>query len=196
MIICPNCKEEIDDRSPFCDQCGQALRYCNRCGRVGLGRRCTNCGGLMASVEELAAMESQSFSSSLSLGTSPESISKISDSPVSSAQSMAPDSLSNIPVLTLSNLSLDIKIEGMNGAFIGRKQGPYTHFFQKNMYVSGVHAQLRYSAESGWSIADKHSSNGTRLNGRQIQPDVEMSLNDGDVVTIANVNLQVSIKFT
>jgi pSer/pThr/pTyr-binding forkhead associated (FHA) protein len=150
----------------------------------------------MVSAEELASMENQSFSSSLSVDKSIEAISVMADKPVSSAQSMAPESLSNIPVLTLSNLSLDIKIEGMNGAFIGRKQGPYTHFFQKNMYVSGVHAQLRYTVESGWSIADKHSSNGTRLNGRQIQPDVEMSLNDGDVVTIANVNLQVSIKFT
>ena len=25
MIICPNCKEEIEERSHFCDQCGQEL---------------------------------------------------------------------------------------------------------------------------------------------------------------------------
>ncbi|UKK46975.1 FHA domain-containing protein [Prevotella sp. E9-3] len=85
-------------------------------------------------------------------------------------------------------------MEGVNGAVIGRKQGPYSHYFQGNMYVSGVHAQLRYNAGSGWSITDKHSSNGTRLNGRVLQPDVEMSLSDGDVLTIANVNLQVSVK--
>ena len=47
MIICPTCKEEIDDDSRYCDQCGQALLYCNQCGRVGVGRRCTYCGGLM-----------------------------------------------------------------------------------------------------------------------------------------------------
>ncbi len=28
MIICPNCKEEIDDESRYCDQCGQALLFC------------------------------------------------------------------------------------------------------------------------------------------------------------------------
>ena len=47
MIICPNCKEEIEEQSFYCDQCGQALMYCSNCGRVGTGRRCTYCGGLM-----------------------------------------------------------------------------------------------------------------------------------------------------
>ena len=40
---------------------------------------------------------------------------------------------------------------------------------------------------------DKHSSNGTMLNRRKLVPDVAMSLNNGDLVTIANVNLQVII---
>jgi pSer/pThr/pTyr-binding forkhead associated (FHA) protein len=62
------------------------------------------------------------------------------------------------------------------------------------MYVSGVHAQFYYKAETGWCIVDKHSSNGTKLNGHLLQPDVEMSLKDGDIVMIANVNLQVTIK--
>jgi pSer/pThr/pTyr-binding forkhead associated (FHA) protein len=61
------------------------------------------------------------------------------------------------------------------------------------MYVSGVHAQLKYGPATGWCIVDKHSSNGTRLNQRTIQPDVEMSLKAGDIVTIANVNLQVIV---
>ena len=45
MIVCPICKEEIDDDSHYCDQCGQALFFCQQCGRVGVGRRCTYCGG-------------------------------------------------------------------------------------------------------------------------------------------------------
>ena len=51
MIICPACREEIEDDSHYCDQCGQALLFCNQCGRVGLGRRCTHCGGLMVSAD-------------------------------------------------------------------------------------------------------------------------------------------------
>jgi hypothetical protein len=43
-------------------------------------------------------------------------------------------------------------------------------------------------------VIDKHSSNGTKLNQHQIQPDVNMTLNNGDILTIANVNLQVIIR--
>jgi pSer/pThr/pTyr-binding forkhead associated (FHA) protein len=61
------------------------------------------------------------------------------------------------------------------------------------MYVSGVHAQLKYNSDTGWCIVDKHSSNGTKLNQHSMQPDVEMSLKNGDIVALANVNLQVII---
>ena len=98
-----------------------------------------------------------------------------------------------IPVLMLYNTSLNIRIQGINGAVIGRRQGPYASFFDNNMYISGVHAQLKYNATTGWCIVDKHSSNGTKLNQRPLQPDVEMSLKDGDIVGLANINLQVSI---
>jgi hypothetical protein len=98
-----------------------------------------------------------------------------------------------VPVLTLYNTNLNIRMQGINGAVIGRRQGPYVQFFQQNMYVSGVHAQLKYNAATGWCIVDKHSSNGTKINQHPMQPDIEMSLKNGDIVTLANVNLQVSI---
>jgi pSer/pThr/pTyr-binding forkhead associated (FHA) protein len=98
------------------------------------------------------------------------------------------------PVLTLSNDSLNIRIVGMNGAIIGRRQGPYTQFFVNQGYVSGVHAQLKYLPKAGWCVVDKHSSNGTKLNQRQVQPDVDMTLKNGDILTLANVNLQVNIR--
>ena len=61
------------------------------------------------------------------------------------------------------------------------------------MYISGTHAQLVYNNELGWSIIDKHSSNGSKLNQRDMSPDIPMSLKSGDIVTLANINLQVSI---
>ena len=103
-------------------------------------------------------------------------------------------SASGVPVLTLANDSLNIRIVGINGAVIGRRKGPYTQFFEQHAYVSGVHAQLKYNPGTGWCVVDKHSSNGTKLNQRQIQPDVDMTLNNGDILTIANVNLQVIIR--
>jgi pSer/pThr/pTyr-binding forkhead associated (FHA) protein len=99
-----------------------------------------------------------------------------------------------VPVLTLANDSLNIRVVGINGAVIGRRKGPYTQFFEQHAYVSGVHAQLKYKAGSGWMITDKHSSNGTKVNQRPLQPDVDMALNNGDILTIANINLQVMVR--
>lgn len=194
MIICPNCKEEIDDDSHYCDQCGQALLYCNRCGRVGMGRRCTHCGGLMVTIDEY--QQSVGSQTAYSMSVSAGMISQTGASqttPSERGAAVPPIGAQGLPVLTLYNQNLNIRIQGINGAVIGRRQGPYVQFFEQNMYISGVHAQLKYNGTVGWCIVDKHSSNGTKLNQHPLQPDVEMSLKSGDIVTLANVSLQVSI---
>ncbi|MBR1389073.1 MAG: FHA domain-containing protein [Prevotella sp.] len=191
MIICPTCKEEIDNDSHFCDQCGQALLFCDRCGSVGVGRRCTKCGGLMVAPggQQSNVQGGQSrLSESLKMDVG-------TTGGVSMVDMVQPNrESSGVPVLTLANDSLNIRIVGINGAVIGRKNGPYTQFFAQYPYVSGTHAQLKYNASTGWCITDKHSSNGTKLNQRPLQPDVEMSLNNGDVLTLANINLQVIVR--
>lgn len=205
MIICPNCKEEIEDDSHYCDQCGEALVYCSSCGRVGLGRRCTHCGGLMVSIDELQKQQSQRqqvsvsvHQPSISMHQPSISVHQPSFIPPGMSARRAPEgselpSQSGIPTLTLYNPTLDIRMVGVNGAIIGRRQGPYQQLFEGNMYISGVHAQLIYRPDSGWAIIDKHSSNGTKLNQRDVQPDVPMTIKAGDIVTLANINLQVSI---
>ena len=191
MIVCPNCKEEIDDDSHYCDQCGQALLYCMNCGRVGIGRRCIYCGGLMITPDKLQQSVGSPSQSSNAVSSVPSlSFSHVVSSMRGGSQQSA---LQGVPVLSLYNANLNIRIQGINGAIIGRRQGPYAKFFEQNMYVSGVHAQLKYNAATGWCIVDKHSSNGTKLNQHLLQPDVEMSLKNGDIVTLANINLQVSI---
>lgn len=189
MIICPSCKEEIDDDSHYCDQCGQALVYCSNCGRVGLGRRCTHCGGLMVGVDELKQRGSSQHTSAVDYAS--QDYAKATTT--GRLNLTHPSMNTGLPVLTLYNPSLDIRIVGINGAVIGRRQGPYVQAFEGNMYVSGVHAQLVYNSETGWCIIDKHSSNGTKLNQHDLQPDVPMSIKSGDIVTIANINLQASV---
>lgn len=196
MIICPNCKEEIEERSHYCDQCGQELAYCTNCGRVGKGRRCTHCGGLMATPDELDRKRDSNASrsaaaleaASLSFNQVTQASMRMADAPNQPAVAK-----SGIPTLTLYNPSLDIRMTGVNGAVIGRRQGPYQQLFEGNMFISGVHAQLIYKADIGWCIIDKHSSNGTKLNQRDLLPDVPMSIKTGDIVTLANINLQVSV---
>lgn len=191
MIICPNCREEIEDDSRFCDQCGQELVYCSSCGRVGMGRRCTHCGGLMMSYDELQKQRSSKNQSSVN--NIPESYAAVSQHPMRASENAPESSPGGIPTLTLYNPSLDIRMVGINGAVIGRRQGPYQQLFEGNMYISGVHAQLIYKPDTGWCIIDKNSSNGTKLNQRDLQPDVPMTIKTGDIVTLANINLQVSI---
>ena len=193
MIICPNCKEEIEERSHFCDQCGQELAYCTNCGRVGKGRRCTHCGGLMASPDDLDKKNGNGSMAAIDAAS-------LSFNQVTQASMRAVDepqrpvaAKNGIPTLTLYNPSLDIRLTGVNGAVIGRRQGPYQQLFEGNMFISGVHAQLIYKADTGWCIIDKHSSNGTKLNQRDLLPDVPMSIKSGDIVTLANINLQVSV---
>ena len=196
MIICPNCKEEIEERSHYCDQCGQELAYCTSCGRVGKGRRCTHCGGLMASPDELDQQrDSNASRSAAALEAANLSFNQVTQASVRVADTpqQPPVAKSGMPTLTLYNPSLDIRMTGGSGAVIGRRQGPYQQLFEGNMFVSGMHAQLIYKADTGWCIIDKHSSNGTKLNQRDLQPDVPMSIKTGDIVTIANINLQVSV---
>jgi hypothetical protein len=159
-----------------------------------MGRRCTNCGGLMVTPDEYQKVlaGNTAYSSSTSTRVVSQDFIQYSGRPMESQPVMVSGSMA-MPALVLFNSTLNIRIEGVNGAVIGRRQGPYVQFFQNNMYVSGVHAQLKYNATTGWSITDKHSSNGTKLNEHPLQPDVEMSIKNGDIVTIANVNLKVSV---
>lgn len=188
MIICPYCKEEIESGSHFCDQCGKLMMYCMKCGHVGTGRRCTSCGGMMATAEEIE-MQNQhtTMSEHFSIPVA------VTSGRMEVSSSMIDTS---IPQLKLINRQLNIDLVAVNGAVIGRRQGPYRNMFVQNKYVSGVHAQLFFKRGEGWVIMDKHSSNGSWLNKRKLVPDVAMTLNNGDVLTIANVNLQVVINST
>lgn len=190
MIICPSCREEIEEQSYYCDQCGQALLYCSNCGRVGIGRRCTYCGGLMESAEEQANKPAGGNTNSTAADISRTFASQRAAFNNASPQDVQ---IEGIPTLTLYNPSLNIRMVGINGAIIGRKQGPYQQLFDGNMYISSVHAQLIYKPDSGWCIIDKHSSNGTKLNQRDLLPDIPMSIKSGDIVSLANINLQVSV---
>ena len=135
MIICPSCREEIEEYSHFCDQCGQELVYCSNCGRVGMGRRCTQCGGLMAGAEEVQQKMQASRQVSVSVRASDLAVSLVNDLQQSQRKPEGHDMpvMSGIPTLTLYNPTLDIRMVGVNDAVIGRKQGQYAAWFDGNM---------------------------------------------------------------
>jgi pSer/pThr/pTyr-binding forkhead associated (FHA) protein len=157
-----------------------------------MGRRCTYCGGLMAGVDELNGQQQAAAPNQQAVVQSTNASPLITSRRAEPVGAQMPVQ-NGVPTLTLYNPTLDIRMVGVNGAIIGRRQGPYQQLFEGNMYISGVHAQLIYKPDAGWCIIDKHSSNGTKLNQRDLLPDVPMSIKAGDIVTLANINLQVSI---
>jgi class 3 adenylate cyclase len=58
--------------------------------------------------------------------------------------------------------------------------------------VSGNHAEIRSSSD-GWCIRDLGSTNGTRLNGDWLAPGQEYPLKNGDLIKIAQIDLQVNL---
>jgi class 3 adenylate cyclase len=80
---------------------------------------------------------------------------------------------------------------------IGRKANPANPSNRRRLVltapeVSGNHAEIRQAAE-GWTIRDLGSTNGTRLNGDWITPGQEYQLKNGDVIKIAQIDLEVNL---
>jgi len=59
----------------------------------------------------------------------------------------------------------------------------------QSVHISKHHATIHRS-DGRYYIKDENSSNHTYLNGRQIPPYTEMELNDGDIIKLANEELQ------
>lgn len=179
MIICPKCKAEIDNDSWYCDQCGFELRFCSQCGKSGKGNRCTFCGGIMYAPAESVQTTSP--------GNEEDTV------PVKTVTAGNVMGYS-VPQLFLTNFTLNVRIEGANGAIIGRKKGPYQMMLTNFSYISGSHAQLKYDAQLGWTIIDLNSTNGTLLNQNRLMPGVPSVLQNGAKLQLANIELNIEIR--
>jgi class 3 adenylate cyclase len=89
--------------------------------------------------------------------------------------------------------SYSIEVEEGEVLEVGRKPGAAG---QRKLVlpfpeVSGQHAEIRCKS-SGWTVVDSGSTNGTTLNGARLTPGREYPLRTGDVVQIAQYDLQVS----
>lgn len=185
MIYCPKCKSEIDSDSRFCDQCGQEILYCSRCSKPGKGLRCTSCGAPMLRYDELKPVSSQNNATDRTNVTRRESM---------VASVIGVTQRCGIPNLMLVNDSLHMRLAGTDGAVLGRRYGIYKDVLAQCHYVSGTHAQLAYAVQTGWTITDRGSSNGTFLNGQKLTPNEPAKLSRGDRVVLANIEFRVEIK--
>lgn len=62
---------------------------------------------------------------------------------------------------------------------IGRKQDACQFTVPDSASISRIHAELQ-STETGWTLTDLRTTNGTRLNGVQLEPDTAAALQPGD----------------
>jgi pSer/pThr/pTyr-binding forkhead associated (FHA) protein len=62
---------------------------------------------------------------------------------------------------------------------LGRREGPLSSVLGKYSSVSGHHAEIHYAAETGWTVTDKQSTNGTSYDGQALPSMQPVSLRDG-----------------
>jgi len=160
---CPNkiCKREIPDDSCFCDQCGVHLLRCDKCGFIGTGKFCGNCGGSMSAVQPPASSSS------------------------------APTVIVSLPAekIFLCNLE-DWNLEIADGNILGRTNGPHAAMLGKFPVISSTHAKITCN-NNEWFITDLNSTNKTYVNGAKLEPNVPVKIKQNDVVMLANVTFTV-----
>jgi hypothetical protein len=179
LMQCPSCKENIDDDSRYCDQCGAQILVCSLCGRPGTGKRCKFDGKEM-----------------IPAGTTPQQTDHIvqPQQPAPSAAA-APSAASAPPAagekIKLSSQNRGINIEASNGDILGRTKGPFAGIFGEFSHISGAHCNLLKTA-AGWSIVDLGSTNGTFYNNRRLAPNVPEPLQSGTILKLADIELQIT----
>ncbi len=153
---CYHCKQQIDDDSLFCDQCGERIWLCPQCHTPGKGqgKRCGQCGSLLIEASATSCNHTDSGSSA--------------------NQAVAS---------RLVSREMGLIIELSDGLVLGRLEGKYASMLAPLKFVSARHAVIRRDAE-GWIIADEGSRNGTAVNGQWAYTPLHFKA--GDIVRLGN----------
>jgi len=169
-MLCPYCKASIEDHSFYCDQCGQEILICPKCGKPGKGRFCISDGTPLVPAKKILTSQSPFIAST----------------PLS-----MPNSLSNELHLINKNLGIDIKIE--KDVLIGRT-GELVNIFGKFLTVSRKHLKILRDPQRGWVAIDLGSTNGTKYNGTPLIPYQPQRLTNKSFLQIANIEFFIIIK--
>jgi len=168
---CPFCKNNIDDDSFYCDQCGKEILICPKCNKPGKGKMCIIDGTPLVSMKD-----------------------KIGIIHTASKVSVAVPLDKGELHLINKNLGLDVKIE--KDVFIGRETGDFVDIFGEYQTVSGRHLQIDFDLQKGWLVTDLGSTNGTKYNNMLLVPNRPQILTDKSYLIIANIEFYVQILTT
>ncbi len=174
MIVCPNCKHENMDGALFCSECGAQLVFSTTKESEPLVETKAEPKASKATAHEAAPPKSTSAATKQGSGIG----------------------LS----LKMVNSSQVIPLSGQNEFTLGRitdgqpilpdiDLSPYEGYAEG---VSRLHAAIRLT-ERGVMIVDLGSSNGTRINGQKIVPNVNYPLKDGDIIALGRIKMQISV---
>jgi predicted component of type VI protein secretion system len=181
LMQCPSCKENIDDDSRYCDQCGEQIFVCSSCGRPGKGKRCIFDGKEMISA---GSKPSQTDHLQQPVQADQE---KQSAPPQPQAPSPPPAG----EKIKLSSQSLGITIEASPGDILGRTKGPFAGILGRFSHISGSHCKFVKTA-AGWSIEDTGSTNGTFYNNSRLAANTPVPVQSGTSVKLADIDLLIT----
>lgn len=159
---CYHCKQQIDDDSLYCDQCGEQIFICPDCGipGKGAGKRCGQCGKPLVAAGSKAASAPQT-------GSTPP-----------------PDTSSSPRAATrLVSHEMGLTIDLSDGLVLGRLEGRYASMLAPLKFLSARHASIRRDPQ-GWIITDEGSRNGTAVNGQWCFSPLRFNI--GDTIRFAN----------
>ena len=104
-----------------------------------------------------------------------------------------PKSRSTVRMAQLKLVSLKDGFEILipwEGGLIGREGNLSPDYFASNLYISNEHTRIEFN-EDGYTLVDRTSTNGTRLNGVKVDKGIKYPLRSGDRVVFANMEFIV-----
>lgn len=170
MIICPNCQHQEISGALFCSECGAQLVFSEPISTQNIQRE--------------DATEMFSTSQALPVQAPPPPIS--SDAVISLH---LVDSGKILPLAGRVEFSLGRITEGQP-ILPDIDLTPYDAYPQG---VSRLHAALKI-VNQRMVIVDLGSSNGTRVNGQKIVPNIDYPLNHGDIFALGRLKIQLLLR--
>ena len=170
-IECPSCGEMIPDDSKYCDQCGAELLVCVNCGAFGTDDFCAECGKPMVS-------KGKSYNKPDAAVKPPKKeVGLVNDGNTTVGGRNATKNL----ILKARKGNFILRPE--DEAIIGRSNSPYEHLLSDCNLISRKHGKFVKRGRD-WFIVDFGSTNGTLVNDVELQPNVPVKFQAGDVVDI------------
>ena len=168
MIVCPNCKSTNMAGAMFCSECGAQL-----------------IGADMLTTRHMVTGQIQE-----AVGQN-----------LSSPKPAPPVILNTWVTLHLMDTGQMLPLGDRNEFTLGRiSEGqpimPDIDLSPYQAYANGVsrlHAVIKRTSDRVW-IMDLGSANGTYINGKRLNPSVEQTLNNGDIVALGKLKMQVLLK--